>query len=94
MTFEVPDYPSPLSTDQVDLLPQTLTQKVWFATFPAAAVASGARAVFGLLIKESHWRDMLALTWYFRTFSGGSKIKQFLTDRHISPGQHSYLLLT
>ena len=27
---------------------------------------------------ESHWRDMLALTWNFRTVSAESKIKQFL----------------
>ena len=30
---------------------------------------------------ESHWRDMLALTWNFRTVSAESKIKQFLTYR-------------
>jgi len=37
--------------------------------------------VSSLLIKESHWRDMAALTGDFRTFSGESKIEQFLTDR-------------
>ena len=28
-----------------------------------------------------YWRDMLALTWDFRTFQGTPKIKQFLVDR-------------
>ncbi|KAF8150950.1 hypothetical protein B0H34DRAFT_730728 [Crassisporium funariophilum] len=28
-----------------------------------------------------YWRDLLALTWDFRTFEGTEKIKQFLTDR-------------
>jgi hypothetical protein len=30
---------------------------------------------------ECYWRDILALTWDFRTFSGPSQIKQFLKDR-------------
>ena len=32
-----------------------------------------------------YWRDMLALTWDFRTFEGTSKIKQFLVDRLSKP---------
>jgi NAD(P)-binding Rossmann-like domain len=32
-----------------------------------------------------YWRDMLALTWDFRTFEGTSKIKQFLVDRLAKP---------
>lgn len=32
-----------------------------------------------------YWRDMLALTWDFRTFEGTPKIKQFLVDRLSKP---------
>ena len=32
-----------------------------------------------------YWRDMLALTWDFRTFEGTPKIKQFLIDRLSKP---------
>ena len=32
-----------------------------------------------------YWRDMLALTWDFRTFEGTSRIKQFLVDRLSKP---------
>lgn len=33
-----------------------------------------------------YWRDLLALTWDFRTFEGTAKIKQLLTDRLSSTG--------
>jgi len=85
MTFEIPDYPLP-TLDRLggSVAPDLDAKRVaedWIATFSAAATAGDAEAVSKLLIKESHWRDMLALTWDFRTFSGESKIKQFLTDR-------------
>ena len=32
-----------------------------------------------------YWRDMLVLTWDFRTFEGTPKIKQFLVDRLSKP---------
>lgn len=34
-----------------------------------------------LLLPDAFWRDMLALTWDLRTFSGKDKIRTFLTDR-------------
>ena len=38
-------------------------------------------AVASLLLEGAYWRDMLALTWEFRTFQGVGPIKQFLTDQ-------------
>ncbi|KAJ7648069.1 hypothetical protein FB45DRAFT_895162 [Roridomyces roridus] len=53
----------------------------WMASFTACAERGDAEGVAALFIPESHWRDMLALTWDFRTFNGLPAIRQFLTDR-------------
>ncbi|KAG6909650.1 hypothetical protein DXG01_016230 [Tephrocybe rancida] len=55
--------------------------KAWFAAFARSAEAGDAQAVSQLFVDDAFWRDMLALTWDFRTFSGLPKITQFLTDR-------------
>jgi hypothetical protein len=34
-----------------------------------------------LFVPDAYWRDILALTWDFRTFSGLPSISQFLIDR-------------
>lgn len=40
-----------------------------------------AAAVDELFIDTCYWRDLLAFTWDFRTFSGKPDIAQFLSDR-------------
>ncbi|KAF5378871.1 hypothetical protein D9615_006928 [Tricholomella constricta] len=55
--------------------------KAWFKIFAQSAEASDAQAVAQLFVPDAFWRDMLALTWDFRTFSGLPKITQFLSDR-------------
>ncbi|KAF8893477.1 hypothetical protein BD779DRAFT_1506493 [Infundibulicybe gibba] len=53
----------------------------WFKLFASSLESYDVNKVVGLFIEESYWRDMLALTWDFRTFHGTSKIRQFLSDR-------------
>ncbi|KIK68524.1 hypothetical protein GYMLUDRAFT_154489 [Collybiopsis luxurians FD-317 M1] len=53
----------------------------WFGKFAAYAEAGDAEGVLQLFMSESYWRDMLALTWDFRTFTGIPEIRKFLTDR-------------
>ncbi|KAG6867785.1 hypothetical protein C0993_011115 [Termitomyces sp. T159_Od127] len=55
--------------------------KAWFAFFAQSIEAGDAQGVAKLFVDDGYWRDMLALTWDFRTFSGLSKITQFLADR-------------
>ncbi|KAG6860939.1 hypothetical protein C0995_005769 [Termitomyces sp. Mi166 len=55
--------------------------KVWFAAFSRSVEAGDAQGVTELIVNDGYWRDMLALTWDFRTFSGLPKITQFLVDR-------------
>ncbi|KAJ7055859.1 hypothetical protein C8F01DRAFT_1318724 [Mycena amicta] len=52
----------------------------WLAAF-VAALNDPDTLVEKLFIPDSHWRDMLALTWDFRSFHGASSIRMFLTDR-------------
>ncbi|KAJ7159293.1 hypothetical protein C8R43DRAFT_882040 [Mycena crocata] len=53
----------------------------WMAAFASYVEAGDVPGIVGLFIDESHWRDMLALTWDFRTFHGTASIEKFLTDR-------------
>ncbi|KAF5392789.1 hypothetical protein D9757_000854 [Collybiopsis confluens] len=53
----------------------------WFAKFAKSAEAGDVAGITQLFMSESYWRDILALTWDFRTFTGVDEIKQFLTDR-------------
>ncbi|KAJ3825791.1 hypothetical protein EV361DRAFT_916705 [Lentinula raphanica] len=53
----------------------------WFEAFSQAAESNNVEALMSLFIAESYWRDILALTWNFRTFIGSDQIDQFLQDR-------------
>ncbi|KAE9407932.1 hypothetical protein BT96DRAFT_54915 [Gymnopus androsaceus JB14] len=53
----------------------------WFSSFSACVEASDVEGVVHLFMSESYWRDILALTWDFRTFTGVNNIKEFLKDR-------------
>lgn len=46
----------------------------WLNRFEAALAAGDAAALEGLLLAESYWRDVLALTWRFETVSGPGEI--------------------
>ncbi|KAG6855463.1 hypothetical protein H0H87_002427, partial [Tephrocybe sp. NHM501043] len=68
------------ATIPADLDAKTIA-KAWFAAFAKSAEAGDVQGVTQLFVEDAFWRDMLALTWDFRTFSGLQKITQFLTDR-------------
>ena len=53
----------------------------WFALFAEGVQASDATKVADALLDDAFWRDMLALTWEFRTFQGRSRIVKFLEDQ-------------
>jgi hypothetical protein len=55
--------------------------KDWFAAFASAAEAGDAQRVASLFVEQSFWRDILALTWDFRSFIGLPTITKFLEDR-------------
>lgn len=56
--------------------------KEWFGSFSLHAEAGNVEGVIGLFVEgNAYWRDILALTWNFRTFEGVSRIRTFLEDR-------------
>ena len=55
--------------------------KSWLQRFGQLVEAKDAAGAASLLVQDAFWRDMLALTWEFRTFEGTDPIKQFLTDQ-------------
>lgn len=54
----------------------------WFGLFAKATQSADTSAISNLFLEDALWRDMLALTWEFRTFDGTKKIIQFLKDTH------------
>jgi hypothetical protein len=51
----------------------------WLARFEAALTQGNADALASLFAAESHWRDVLALTWRIRTTSGSSSVAREIT---------------
>jgi hypothetical protein len=76
-----------------DLDPQPIAQE-WFSSFSQAIASSNVDAILSLFIPNGHayWRDILSMTWEFRTFSGISNIRKFLEDR-LGPSQLTHLEL-
>ena len=60
----------------------------WLNRFESALTAADdAKALESLLLPESYWRDVLALTWQFETVSGPSQIAEMLAAcaREVEP---------
>ncbi|THH13418.1 hypothetical protein EW146_g6790 [Bondarzewia mesenterica] len=55
--------------------------KDWFDSFAKHARSDSVSGVLDLLLEDAFWRDLLALTWDFRTFYGTDNIRKFLEDR-------------
>ena len=53
----------------------------WLQQFNQRVEANDPAGAVSLLVEDVFWRDMLALTWEFRTFEGPASIKQFLGDQ-------------
>jgi hypothetical protein len=53
----------------------------WCSKFRNLVAAGNSQGISELFVPDGHWRDLLALTWDFRTFSGKDKIHTFLSDR-------------
>ena len=63
-----------------DLDVQAIAQ-CWINAFSQFAQAGDADGLSNLFIDDAFWRDMLAITWNFRTFYGKERIQKFLVDR-------------
>jgi len=55
------------------------------AVSPSLGGAIDVDKVLDLFQPDAFWRDILSLTWDFRTFFGTAQIKTFLQDRIVNP---------
>jgi hypothetical protein len=53
----------------------------WFRSFVAYIQAKDVDGILSIFVEDSYWRDILVLTWDFRTFAGASRIRKFIVDR-------------
>ena len=52
----------------------------WLHEFESALVADDMKAVAGMFVEDSYWRDLVAFTWHLRTFSGRASIISAMHD--------------
>ncbi|KAM6503185.1 hypothetical protein JOM56_000128 [Amanita muscaria] len=64
----------------------------WLDVLAVAVESDKPVDIGNLFLEESSWRDMLSLTWDFRTFHGISSITTFLEDRIKSTHPRSFKL--
>jgi hypothetical protein len=55
--------------------------QAWFDTFANHVQTGDVDGILRQLVDDAFWRDILSLTWDFRTFYGNERIQKFLTDR-------------
>ena len=60
--------------------------------FESALTAGDAAALENLLLAESYWRDVLALTWRFATVAGSSEIAGQLAASAVVAKPHSFAI--
>ncbi|KAI0043336.1 FAD/NAD(P)-binding domain-containing protein [Auriscalpium vulgare] len=53
----------------------------WFKAFAEGIETANIPGVLDLFLEDAFWRDILALTWDFRTFYGVPNVHKFLNDR-------------
>lgn len=64
---------------QEDLDPKTIAIQ-WFNSFAQNVQSGNTAGIVDLLAEDAFWRDMLSMTWEFRTFLGHPSISKFLND--------------
>jgi hypothetical protein len=59
----------------------------WFNLFAEFTRSPSPESIVSLFIPDAFWRDLLALTWNFRTFSGVPNIERFVADRLVGSSE-------
>jgi cation diffusion facilitator CzcD-associated flavoprotein CzcO len=68
----------------------SITVENWLAQFETALAASDASLLKTLFHPDSHWRDVLALSWNFQTIDGADAILRALTAQAGSAAPGSF----
>jgi putative flavoprotein involved in K+ transport len=62
----------------------------WLGRFEAALQAGDEAALKRLFIDDSHWRDVLALTWRIQTVSGADRLAKELLEKFRKAGANGF----
>ena len=68
------------STTPSEGIPGKTTEN-WVAAFNAALRSETPQALAVLFVEDSHWRNLLGISWYFATFSGRARLTGELLAR-------------
>jgi hypothetical protein len=58
--------------------------RIWFTAFSVFVQKVDVEGILSQLVLDAFWRDILSLTWDFRTFYGLDRIQRFLVDRLVT----------
>ena len=96
ISADVPNTPLPtldsLNATVSDDVDAKWAAKTWFDAFSTHLSSGDAQSASQLFVQDAFWRDLLSLTWDFRTFSGLPAITKFLNDRLGSTKPHALKL--
>ena len=58
-----------------------MVAQTWFETFVNHVQTNNVDGIISQLVDDIFWRDILTLTWDFRTFFGSDRTRRLLVDR-------------
>src|SRR6266576_2698397 len=87
----LPTLPSLNATVPEDVDEQKIAS-LWLEALAETIESNTLERLRSLFVEDCWWRDMLALTWDFRTFRGLSTIIAFLRDRSVITRPRSFKL--
>lgn len=70
--------------DRPDPSPEAIlreTTEIWCAAFNAALTGDAPHSLAELFVEDSHWRNLLGISWQFATFSGRARLANELPAR-------------
>jgi cation diffusion facilitator CzcD-associated flavoprotein CzcO len=71
--------------------PENLTKR-WLASFESAIASGNTNELAALFLENSHWRDVVALTWHIRTKSGRDNLIEALSKQAASAAPRNFAI--
>ena len=81
-----------LPAQTTDAISDTAAVSAWLDQFGRAIAALDAGQIAELFLIDSHWRDLVALTWHIRTVSGAKPLSEDLVRFARDAGPHGFCL--
>lgn len=75
-----------LGVDEPTVTSASEVATAWFDAFSSAVSSSDITGILDLFLEDGFWKDVLALTWDFRTIEGKDAIKNLLDHRLVPTG--------